>query len=228
MSKRKDRKRVAALYESVVRIGAPSASASQRLGAVPASGTRLFEAPAGAGLPKMKKFRFQLLHQWLIANVAPCRVADIGGGKGLLAYLLQQSGWHAMVIDPHPQPLPEKYRDLEADRQLRIAETERVRRVDRAFEPRMAADFDLLVAMHAHGCSIQIIDAAAARARQAIILPCCIIDEPLVPPPGVHWLQCLADYAVRRGLRVEPFRLNFKGQNIGLRLIPPVDSPRCE
>src|SRR3954462_11360000 len=40
---------------------------------------------------RMKKFRFQLFHEWLVAELAPCRVADIGGGKGLLAYLLRQS-----------------------------------------------------------------------------------------------------------------------------------------
>jgi hypothetical protein len=32
----------------------------------------------------------------------------------------------------------------------------------------------------------------------------------------VHWLESLAAYAVKRGLVIYPFRLNFKGQNIGL------------
>src|SRR5512147_931217 len=44
-------------------------------------------------LPRMKKFRFQLLHQWLVHQLEPCKAADIGGGKGLLGYLLQTSGW---------------------------------------------------------------------------------------------------------------------------------------
>jgi hypothetical protein len=46
-------------------------------------------------------------------------------------------------------------------------------------------------------------------------MPCCIINEPLYPPLGSHWLHCVIDYATRQGFRVEPFRLNFKGQNIG-------------
>src|SRR5512147_745397 len=50
--------------------------------------------------PRMKKFRFQLLHRWLTHNFAPCKAADIGGGKGLLAYLLSNDGWNATVIDP--------------------------------------------------------------------------------------------------------------------------------
>jgi hypothetical protein len=172
-------------------------------------------------LPRMKKFRFQLLHEWLVEHVPACRVADVGGGKGLLAYLLEQSGWKATVIDPVAQSLPDKYKDLTADRQVRIAETETVPRIDRAFESEMARDFDLLVAMHAHGCTIQLIDAAAHHGRDAVLLPCCIIHEPVIPGPGVHWLQCVVDYATHQGLRVEPFRLNFKGQNIGLHLRSP-------
>jgi len=45
---------------------------------------------------KPKKFRFQVFADWIVAHYAPCRVADIGGGKGLLTYLLDQralKGW---------------------------------------------------------------------------------------------------------------------------------------
>lgn len=171
-------------------------------------------------LTKMKKFRFQLLREWLTQNAAPCRVADIGGGKGLLAYLLNQNGFQATTIDPVSQTLPTKYKDLDADRQIRIAETESVPRRNSPFAPEMAAEFDLLIAMHAHGCNIQIIDAAKRYGRDFLLLPCCIIDEPLRPAPGVHWLQCLADYATSQGFALEPFRLNFKGQNIGLYARP--------
>jgi hypothetical protein len=164
----------------------------------------------------MKKFRFQLLHQWLIAKHAPCRVADVGGGKGLLAYLLQESGWRATVIDPISQPLPPKYKDLTLDRQVKVPPTASVPHDDRPFAPEMAANFDLLVAMHAHGCNMLLLEACATYHRPVLLLPCCIIHEPILPPQGVHWLQCVVDEALRRGLTVEPFRLNFKGQNIGL------------
>lgn len=164
----------------------------------------------------MKKFRFQLLHQWLLAHLEPCRVADVGGGKGLLAYVLQQSGWPATVIDPMRQALPAKYKDLVTDRQVRIAETAHVPRVDQAFAPEMARDYDLLVGVHAHGCTVQLMTAAARFNRRFLLLPCCVIDEPLHPLAGTHWLECVVDYAVHLGFRVEPFRLDFKGQNVGL------------
>lgn len=167
-------------------------------------------------LPKMKKFRFQLLHQWMLTHLQPCQVADVGGGKGLLSYLLQQSGWGATVIDPVEQGLPNKYKDLTTNKQTAIASTARVPRISQPFRAAMAHEFDLLVAMHAHGCNIQLLDAAAHYGRQVILLPCCIIHEPLYPPPGVHWIQTVVDYGLQKGFTVQPFRLNFKGQNIGL------------
>jgi len=58
---------------------------------------------------KMKKFRTQLLHRFLLENYKPCNVADIGGGKGLLAYILINSGWRATVIDPLKQAATKIY-----------------------------------------------------------------------------------------------------------------------
>lgn len=184
-------------------------ASSQELAGLAAPGQR-------RELPKMKKFRFQLLHQWMTTQLEPCRVADVGGGKGLLAYLLRQSGWSATVIDPINQALPDKYKDLSGNKQVRIPGTESVPRLNRRFEPEMAQDFDLLVAMHAHGCNIQLIDAAARFERDLILLPCCVIHEPILPPPGVHWIQWIVTYTLEKGFAVEPFRLNFKGQNIGI------------
>ncbi|MEM7346032.1 MAG: hypothetical protein AAF485_17470 [Chloroflexota bacterium] len=167
-------------------------------------------------LRKMKKFRFQLLHRWLIRHLEPCRVADIAGGKGLLAHLLLQSGWQATVIDPIHQALPDKYKDIGTGKRIRVAPTETVHRIDKPFEAAMAAQFDLLIGMHAHGCNAKIIDSAAEFGCGFVIFPCCVIDEPFYPRLGVQWLETLADYAVRQGHSVQPFRLNFKGQNIGL------------
>jgi hypothetical protein len=143
-------------------------------------------------------------------------VGDVGGGKGLLTYLLQQSGWAATVIDPVKQALPSKYKELRTNKQVRIAASEQVPRLDSKFEPSMARNFDLLVAMHAHGCNVQLIDTAVKFNYALILLPCCVIDEPVLPPSGVHWIQWLVEYALAKGFTVEPFRLNFKGQNIGL------------
>ncbi len=226
MSKRKERREKAELF---TRVRDAATRADEDSGGHDGAGLTddvLAASPAFAGLvtsvrrelPRMKKFRFQLLHEWITAHLSPGRLADVGGGKGLLAYLLQADGWQATVIDPVSQALPDKYKDIAADRQTRIPPEARVPRRDQPFAPDMAREFDVLVAMHAHGCNIQLIDAAAEYGRAAILLPCCLIQEPLIPPPGVSWIQALADYAGQKGFKVQPFRLNFKGQNIGLYL----------
>ena len=227
MSKRKHKRESQALFDkisdrSVTGSRADSANAhsdtsiSDEALASSKELSTLLIPPTRRQLPRMKKFRFQLLHQWILDHVEPCRVADIGGGKGLLSYLLQQSGWQSTVIDPFHQVLPNKFKDLTQDRQVKIGDEERVPRIDNVFEPAMAEHFDLLVAVHAHGCNLQLIDAAAHYRRSFIVLPCCVIGEPMLPPPGVHWIQFVVDYALERGFVIEPFRLNFKGQNIGV------------
>ena len=167
-------------------------------------------------LRKMKKFRFQLLHRWLVERFAPCRAADIGGGKGLLAFLLQESGWETAVIDPIHQTLPTKYKNITTGKRIKVAPTEAVRHISKPYATEMGAQFDLLIGMHAHGCNAKIIDAATAYGCGFILFPCCVIDEPFYPPIGVQWLESLTDYAARQNHAIYPFRLNFKGQNIGL------------
>ena len=167
-------------------------------------------------LPRMKKFRFQLLHQWLIHNFEPCKAADVGGGKGLLSYLLATNGWDMTVIDPVRQPLPEKYKDIVTGKRVKIVPGTQAHYFQAEFSIEQAAGFDLLIGMHAHGCNAKIIDAAVTYGCNFVLFPCCVIAEPFYPPLGVHWLESLADYALRQGRKVQPFRLNFKGQNIGI------------
>jgi hypothetical protein len=165
---------------------------------------------------RMKKFRAQLLHGWLVNTFHPCRVGDVGGGKGLLSRLLIASGFQSTVIDPFDQPLPDKFKDITTGQRVKIAPTEQVPRITAPFETEMGERFDLLIGMHAHGSNAKIIDAAAQFGCGFVLFPCCVIDEPFFPRLGVHWIEALADYALLKGLLIFPFRLNFKGQNIGI------------
>jgi hypothetical protein len=218
--KKKTRRLADQLYQSLENLTAAPDGDEDTGGLVSIQGHEVQNITDSSRLPRLKRFRFQLLHQWLIHNFSPCRAADVGGGKGLLSYLLIQSGWQATVIDPVAQPLPEKYKDIVTGTRIKIDPAARVPNIAAEFGTQHAHGFDLLIGMHAHGCNVKIIEAAGQEGCGFVLFPCCVIDEPFVPPPGVHWLESLANYAVAQGHVVKPFRLNFKGQNIGLYARP--------
>lgn len=159
--------------------------------------------------------RFHLLHEWLVNTYKPCKAADVGGGKGLLAYLLNQSGWYAVVIDPFNQELPRTFKDLKKNRTTLIKDERiSVKRIDAPFEEEMAKDYDLLVGLHAHGSNMKIINASRKYGKDFVLLPCCVVGEPITPQQGINWLDSLVDHAKQQGFDVGKAELNFKGQNI--------------
>lgn len=164
---------------------------------------------------KMKKFRSQILTHWLIETYEPCKVADIGGGKGLVSYLLNKAGWQSSVIDPTQQSLPEKYTDLNKKKH-KILPEEIVPYIPKPFSIEMAQDFDLMIGLHAHGCNMWIIDAALKYNKDFLILPCCVIDEPIIKERDINWRESLKEYAIKKGLPVKEIQFNFMGKNIAL------------
>ncbi len=162
----------------------------------------------------MKKFRFQLLHEFIVGHFKPCRIADVGGGKGLVSLLLNNDGFKSVVIDPYHQTLPTKYKDLNGERN-KISDAITVPRINGAFEKEMAKDFDLLLGLHAHGSNMKIIEVAAEMNKDFVLLPCCVIDEPVIPQANINWFDSLEEYANKLGVKTKRFELNFRGQNKG-------------
>jgi len=164
----------------------------------------------------MKKFRFQLLAKWIIDNYPKCKVADIGGGKGLLTYLLNKAGFDAVVIDPVSQSLNKRYKTLDGQKILIPEDKRIVPRISREFSEEMTNGFDLLVSMHAHGSNMFIINSTKKYSKDFIIFPCCVIDEPIEIRPDINWFKSLIGYSHNIGHRVKITRLNFRGQNKGI------------
>jgi hypothetical protein len=161
-----------------------------------------------------KKFRYQVLHAWLTQTYKPCRAADIGGGNGLLAYLLNQSEWSATVIDPwEGLALPWKYTDLNK-KTVRLPEHADVPRVHAAFEKEMGQDYDLLVGLHSHGSCIKILQAAKEYGKDFVLIPCCVVDEPVIKTEGIHWTDSVYELAVSLGLEPKKVKLDFMGKDI--------------
>jgi hypothetical protein len=170
---------------------------------------------SGDELARMRKFRFQLLAAWIAGRFPPCTVADVGGGKGLLSWLLLDAGFRAEVVDPVDQPLPSRYRDPASGRRVRLDAGAAVPRRRTAFRPELGRHYDLLVALHAHGANLAVLETAAAAGSSCVVLPCCVVDEPAAPPPGQNWFRWLTGQARGLGLEPEPFALNFRGQSVG-------------
>lgn len=164
---------------------------------------------------KMKKFRFQVIAKWLSLNYEPCKVADVGGGKGLLSYILNKEGWNSTVIDPVNQALPHKYKTLDKVR-VKISQEDTVRRINEKFNPEFVKDFDLVIALHAHGCNMQIIEACAKYNKAFMLIPCCVIDEPIEKDYGINWRNSLIEFANKQGLEIQKVKFNFKGKNIAI------------
>lgn len=164
---------------------------------------------------KPKKFRSQILAKWIIENYRPCRVADIGGGKGLLSYLLNQNGFDSTVIDPEVQALPSKYTDLDK-KKVKITTESQVKRISERFTKDMARNFDLLVGLHVHGSCIYIIESAAEYQKDFVLLPCCVIDEPITKLPDINWRDSLFGLAESKRLNPQLVKLNFMGKDIAI------------
>lgn len=151
---------------------------------------------------------------FIMSTYQKCRVADVGGGKGLLSFLLNKEGWDCVVIDPFDQILKHKYKDLKNGKRVKLSEDEivGVERVSAMFKKEMAEDYDLLMGLHAHGSNIKIIQSALEYKKDFAILPCCVIDEPVEKVSGINWLNSLFDYATGLGLNPKKAILNFAGQ----------------
>lgn len=165
-----------------------------------------------------RKFRWQLMHEWLVKTFKPCRVADVGGGKGILTYMLNKAGWQSFVIDPVDQELLSKFTDLNGHT-VRIGEDEVIPRVSEPFSEELILEdgkpiVDMIVALHAHGCNMQIVDVCAKYGMGFVLMPCCVIDEPIEKRPGVNWHESLVEYAKSKGLDVKQVELNFAGKNV--------------
>ena len=78
----------------------------------------------------------------------------------------------------------------------------------------MASDYDMLIGLHAHGSNLKIIDSCCKYKKNFVLLPCCVIDEPIEIKPDINWLESLVKYAENKGFTVGRDTLGFKGQDV--------------
>lgn len=165
---------------------------------------------------KNKKYRFQLLYVWLTSKYLPTSALDVGGGKGLLTYLLNSDGWDCTVVDPVSDFRPIKYKQLDTNIKIKLTKKQQsnIPRIVSEFNESMVVNYNLIIGLHAHGCNIKILEACKKYNKDFLLLPCCVIDEPIDKKQNINWLESLVEYADNLGFNVKRDVLDFKGQNI--------------
>jgi SAM-dependent methyltransferase len=146
-----------------------------------------------------KKFRFHVTAQFIIDNYPKGRVLDVGGGKGVLSYLLNRSGFDCTVVDPKYQTLPYKLRAStdKADGRILLTKDEMksIKHINSIFLPEMVKDYDLIVGLHAHGCMFHSIEQCKSLDKKFLLLPCCVVGEPVEKEYGTNWTDQVETYA---------------------------------
>ena len=124
-------------------------------------------------------------------------VADVAGGQGMLARILaKRYGYTVEVVDPRPFVL----RGV-AHRAV-------------AFDPADAPYYDLIIALHPDQATRAV--AVAARARPAVLIPCCNCWAPQRLGQEALLRAIEADYD-RHGVAHERVRFAFAGpKHVGL------------
>lgn len=167
-----------------------------------------------------KKFRFHITAKFIADNFERCRVLDVGGGKGVLSFLLNQYGFESIVVDPTYQELPNKLRkdayDKKEGRHLLTREQQKsIFHINDIFRPEMVQDFDLIVGLHAHGCMYHTLEQCAILDKSFALLPCCVVDEPIEKPVGINWKDYVSSLATDiHGNNAEKTNLDFVGNNL--------------
>jgi hypothetical protein len=133
---------------------------------------------------------------------------------------LKQYGFDSIVVDPAYQELPNKLRKDAYDKKqgrFLLSEEERksIEHINDVFKPEMVKDFDLIVGLHAHGCMYHTIEQCASLDKKFVLLPCCVVDEPIEKPHGINWKDFIAGLAkdIHKD-KTQVTNLDFVGNNL--------------
>jgi len=148
--------------------------------------------------------RFEVLAQFVYDTYGPHvqYIADVAGGQGMLCRILRkQYNYDCEVVDPRGRTLKGVPARVEA------------------FDPALAAYYDLIIGLHPDEATRTV--AEAARFRPAVLIPCCNFwsEDKLGRDELV---EAIAAYYRQHGVRFKRVAFRFRGpKNIGLVSEPP-------
>lgn len=126
-------------------------------------------------------------------------IADVAGGQGMLARLLNKRGYEAEVVDPRGWTLVGV-----ADRQAE-------------YTADMADYYDLVVGLHPDEALREVV--ASAATRPVVVVPCCNFWDRTTKLGKDELLHAIEADCQAKGISVERRELPFKGpKNVALIL----------
>ncbi len=171
--------------------------------------------------------RFRVFAEFITQQFPDARkVADIGGGRGLLSVELQRVGFESVVIDPRRvENLPRRIRKEIRKEALRSGKLTNIAKAEIQIEQMDLSSFDLAVGMHPDQATEHIVRESVQAAVPFAIVPCCVMPIDGLGRTFEVWLEYLASLA--QGSRTA--RLQISGRNTVLYWRPDFrDDPRAD
>jgi hypothetical protein len=140
--------------------------------------------------------RFEAVADYITAHIKAKYVADVAGGQGMLARLLNKRGYEAEVIDPRGWTMvgvASRHAKYSAD---------------------MADYYDLIIGLHPDEALRPVVE--SAKVRPVLVVPCCNFCDKTRKLGRNALLDEIEDYMHANDIQHEKVSFNFKGpQNIG-------------
>jgi hypothetical protein len=162
--------------------------------------------------------RFKIFSDFIERNWPNAhRIADIGGGSGLLSLELAKRGYEPTVFEPANHNSQAAMRHAASKQEIPLGglhDIDRKRLVIRHTEDcgELLGDYDLLVGLHPDEATEIIVRLGLGLRKPFAVVPCCVMPLDGRDMVEKEWL----DYLQRLGPGVRSTRLECSGKNIVL------------
>ena len=136
-------------------------------------------------------------------------VADVGGGRGILSFLLNEFVKHSTIIDPRPATFPRWIHRRLRKKARRTGTVSIIERVHQNVESVDLSRFDLTVALHPDEATEPTLRYAIKHNINLAIVPCCVFPLDGYKRSVPEWMNYLLSIAPD----VKKHQLPFSGAN---------------
>jgi hypothetical protein len=139
-------------------------------------------------------------------------VADVAGGRGILAFRLYELGMQPVIIDPRDATFPRWIHRTLRKRAIRTGKRITIGRVQKRVQDVDLGAFDLVVALHPDEATEPALRAALSSGVDFAIVPCCVFPLDGIKRSRQAWVSYLASLAPG----IQTTKLAISGANVVL------------